>query len=118
MIQAFFSALSGLRAFAFGTSVTANNIANSQSENFKASRARFQDSAQGGVKVSVTQDQTPGAPVIDFSTGNTVAGKESSNVDLSREMVDLIINKQNFNANIKTIKTADEIRKSIIDIIT
>ena len=56
--------------------------------------------------------------MIDFSTGNTVAGKESSNVDLSREMVDLILNKHNFNANIKTIKTTDEIQKSIIDIIT
>jgi len=54
VIQAFFSALSGFRAFSLGTSVTANDIANSQSENFKASRARFQDSAKGGVTVSVT----------------------------------------------------------------
>lgn len=118
MIRALLNALSGLRAFSTGTAVASNNIANSLTDNFKATRARYQETSDGGVKVTLSQDPTPGAPVVDPSTGNTVAGAETSNVDISQEIVDLMQNSHAFKANLASIRTADEMQKNVIDIIT
>lgn len=62
-----------------------------------------------------------GSPVIGVP-GSSALGQiqsgalEESNVDLSKELVDLIIAQRNFQANSKTIQTADAITQSIINL--
>lgn len=91
-------ALSALTAYDKKLSVTANNIANLNTEKFKPSEASTQDNAGQGVYVTISQSSTEG-------------------VDLVKEMVDLMTARQGIEANLKTIKTADEISGSVLDII-
>jgi flagellar hook protein FlgE len=49
--------------------------------------------------------------------GNVISGAlEDSNVDLSDQLVQLIIAQRNFQANARTISTADEINQTIINL--
>jgi len=91
-------ALSGLNAYESKLNVTANNVANLNTENFKPSEATANDNAGQGVYVTISKSAT-------------------QEVDLSKEMVDLTTSKNGFEANLKTIKAADEMTKSIIDIV-
>jgi flagellar hook protein FlgE len=51
------------------------------------------------------------------SLGAVQAGAlEESNVDLSEELVHLIIAQRNFQANAKTIETADTVTQAIINL--
>jgi flagellar hook protein FlgE len=57
-----------------------------------------------------------GAPQTS-SLGSIQSGAlEESNVDLSEELVRLIIAQRNFQANAKTIETADTVTQAIINI--
>lgn len=109
-------ALSGLRAFETKLAVNANNIANVNTDGFKKSRASMQEAANGGVRVTLTQVNLPGFPVgIDEQTGNSI---ESSNVDLAEEMVDQMITRYAFEANTITLKIADEMQQTLLDILS
>jgi flagellar hook protein FlgE len=62
-----------------------------------------------------------GEPVIAApgagSLGNVISGAlEDSNVELSEQLVQLIIAQRNFQANARTISTADEITQTIINL--
>lgn len=62
-----------------------------------------------------------GGPVISApgagTNGSVVSGAlEDSNVDLSEQLVQLIIAQRNFQANARTISTADEINQTIINL--
>lgn len=109
-------ALSGLRAFETKLAVNTNNIANVNTDGFKKSRASMQEAAEGGVSVTLTQVNLPGVPAgIDQQTGKQI---ESSNVDIAEEMVDQMITRYAFEANIITIKTADEMQQTLLDILS
>lgn len=90
--------LSALDAYRKKLAVTADNIANHNTEQFRPSEATIHDSAGQGVYVTISQSNSPG-------------------VDLTKEMVDLMTTRIGIEANLKTVKTADEINKSILDII-
>ena len=67
------------------------------------------------------ETKSSGAPVIGApgsgSLGQITSGAlEDSNVELSDQLVQLIIAQRNFQANARTISTADEITKTIINI--
>ena len=94
---------------------TANNIANVNTNKFKKSRAEFEDDDPSDVKVSINEVNTPGDPLSPDEKGND---QESSNVNLADELVNLITIQNSFAANIKTITTEVEIRKTLLDIIT
>jgi flagellar hook protein FlgE len=92
------SSISGNALQAFGTSqqVTANNLANLNTDDFKASRAVFQENAGGGVTAT--------------------AAKTRDTVDISREATNLITNTQGFKANLAVLKTADEMTRQLLNI--
>ncbi len=77
--------------------VTANNIANMNTENFKPSDAVPNESLGGGVYVTIRQLDLPG-------------------MDIAKEMVDLMITKNGVQSNIKSIQTDEEITRSILNI--
>jgi flagellar hook protein FlgE len=91
------SALSALNAFGNALNVTANNIANMNTEGFKPTSAVMNEDTQGGVKVTLSQTQDAG-------------------VDIVKEMVDLMIEKNGVGANLKSLQTEDQVLKSLIDL--
>jgi flagellar hook protein FlgE len=109
------TALSALGAYLKKQDVTANNIANVNTHDFKKSKAAFEETSPGGVTVTISQVETPGTPLPpDEIIGS---GHEMSNVGIEEELVDLITTQHGFTANIKTIQTADEMQGTLLDII-
>jgi flagellar hook protein FlgE len=115
MIGAIQSALSGLTAFSTQVAVTADNVANVTTDGFKKSRTELIAVESGGVRSAIQKDETAG-PTILNNTGFGPAQLELSNVDLAEEAVNRIIGQRGFEANIQTIKTADEMLGTILDI--
>jgi flagellar hook protein FlgE len=114
MPTAFGIALSGLKAFATKLDVTANNVANVETNNFKKSRVAMQEAAEGGVQVTISAVDTPGLTIE--PNVQTSAEQQTSNVSLETEIVDQIVTKYSYEANILTIKTADEMQKTLLNI--
>jgi flagellar basal-body rod protein FlgC len=114
MSDAFNAALSALGSLSRKMDVTANNIANVNTNSFKKSLAEFEDVYPSGVKVSISRVDTPGDALPPDEKGKE---QESSNVNLADELVNLITTRHAFAANIKTITTEDEMRKTLLDTI-
>ncbi|MDD2850901.1 MAG: flagellar basal body rod C-terminal domain-containing protein [Desulfuromonadaceae bacterium] len=87
---------SALQAFSTSQQVTAHNVANLNTDEFKASRATFQENGKGGVNA-------------------TVSGTRDT-VDISREAVNLLSDTTGFKANLKVLKAADEMTKELLSI--
>jgi len=90
--------------------VTANNIANINTPGFKAGAPAIRTEPASGnnpleVKAGEGNASTPDLP-------------ETSNVELAKEMADMIIAKHGYSANIKTLKTADELLGTLLNIKT
>lgn len=91
------SALSAIAAYGTGLGVTANNIANMNTKGFKPTSAIMNEDVNGGVKVTLSQSQ-------------------DAEVDIAKEMVDMMIGKDAIAANVKSLQTEDQVLKSLIDI--
>jgi len=115
MINPIFSAFSALAALGEKLGVTSNNVANMDTEGFKKSRAILEEATPSGVTVSINRIDTPGSPLPSEGGGQGV--RESSNVDMEHEMVDLITTKDAYTADLKTIKTEGEILGTLFDIL-
>ncbi len=97
-------AVSGLRAASAGLSVQAGNVANQQSDGFKAKRADLVAEASGGVRVAgIVEDPTP-------------AGPGGSNVDLATEAVQGMNLEVMYKANLKVLRTQSELDKVTLDL--
>ncbi|MBJ6725039.1 flagellar basal body rod C-terminal domain-containing protein [Geomesophilobacter sediminis] len=88
-------AVSALVASGIQQGVIANNVANLGTSNFRASKAVLQTS-KAGVRATVAQ------------------GTES--VDVSREAVGMVNNRRYFSANVKVVKTTDDMIKALLDV--
>ncbi len=113
MSDAINAALSALGALGVKLGVTANNIANVDTDGFKKSRAILEDTYPSGVTVSISRVDTPGSSVP--SADGPPQMKESSNVDLGEEIINLKTTKYAYLANLKTIKVEDAILGTIFD---
>ena len=117
MISALNSTVSALRAFVTKLGVTADNIANVNTDGFKKNRASFEAEEHGGVRVQITKDNSPGFRYSAVDHGETVE-KEASNVDLTEELPNLIVTKRAYQANLKTLETQNEMLGSLLDILS
>lgn len=115
MSEAINTALSALRANLRKLDVTANNIANAGTHDFKKSKASLEETAPAGVKVTLTRVETPGAPLP--PDGTLGEGHEMSNVSLEEELVGLTTVRHAFAAGVKTIRAEDEMQGSLLDIL-
>jgi flagellar basal-body rod protein FlgC len=116
MISAASSALSALNAIETKMSVLSNNVANSQTNGFKKSRADLKESKNGGIEVEITKVNTSG-PIATVEENGGMVEKEMSNVDLAEELPQTIVAKTGYEANLKMLKTQDEMLGSLLDII-
>ena len=110
------STLSAIQAFGAKMGVTANNIANVETEEFKKSTATLVEGPKENVEVEITQPDIPGSVVAEVTDGQ-LTEKEMSNVDLAEEIPQMMLAQRGYEANLATIRTQDEMLKSIIDII-
>jgi len=92
------SAASALKAYSDNLSVTANNVANINTANFKSTEALMNEGLNGGVYVTLSQSSHEGT-------------------DLAKETVDMITTEEGFKANIKSLQTSDDMIKKLIDIV-
>jgi flagellar basal-body rod protein FlgC len=115
MMSTIHSAFSGLGAYAKQVEVSANNVANVNTDGFKKSHTELISVETGGVLPVVRKDDSAGPTVLrDTSYGPTQV--EFSNVDLGEEAVNQIIGQRGFEANLQAIKTADDMLGRILDI--
>ena len=110
------STLSAIKAFGEKVGVSANNIANVETEGFKKSTATLVEGPKETVEVEITQPDIPGPVILDETDGQ-LTEKEMSNVDLAEEIPQTILAQRGYEANLATLRTQDEMLKSIIDII-
>jgi flagellar basal-body rod protein FlgC len=115
MTQAINAALSALGALGLKLNVSANNIANVNTDGFKKSRVILEDADPYGVRASISKVDTPGELVP--SADGSSQTKESSNVDLGEEIINLKITERAFEANLKPIKAEEEMTGKLLDIL-
>ncbi|GAB7079098.1 flagellar basal body rod C-terminal domain-containing protein [Megalodesulfovibrio paquesii] len=120
--------ISALQSFSVGMQVTANNIANVNTPEFRASQIHLAEAAgSGGVAVAdITQSTTNGGYVQSLQPLENPETQQmevqwqtvpASNTDLVREMVDMISWQRGFEANIATIHTIDEMNGVVLDMV-
>ncbi|MDJ0624596.1 MAG: flagellar basal body rod C-terminal domain-containing protein [Desulfocapsaceae bacterium] len=115
MISALQSPLSAIQAYSTRIAANSNNIANSATPEFKRDRVTLSDVQPTGVKAEISKISVPG-PIIYEKTSNGLEPIEQSNVDLGRELPEMMLNSHFFKANIKTLQTADELLGSVLDL--
>jgi flagellar hook protein FlgE len=108
--------VSGLQAFSKQIAISANNVANALSDDFKSSRAINTQEENNQVTSTITQTNNPG-PLVEDPLKNDGSLKELSNTDIAEEFVQQISAQQGFNANVKTIQTIDETTGSLLDLV-
>ncbi len=116
MISSIETALSAIHAYGTKMSVTANNVANVETEGFKKSRAILVEGTNNAVEVEVTKIVTPGPKIIE-PNNDQHQPSERSNVDLSEEIPQTIINQNGYEANFTTLRARDEMTATLIDIV-
>ena len=116
MVAPISSNVSALQAFSKQIAVSANNVANVYSDDFKKSRAVNTEGENGQGESTITKIDTPG-PLVEDPLSTTGELKELSNVDIAEELVNQIAAEQGFAANAKVIKTYEETIGSLIDMI-
>ncbi len=108
--------VSALQAFSRQMQVSANNVANALSDDFKKSRAINSEGENGQVESVITKIDTPG-PLVEDPLSETGELKELSNTNIAEELTNQIIAEQGFKANALTIKTYEETTGTLLDII-
>ena len=115
MMSTIHSVLSGLGAYAKQIEVSANNVANVNTDGFKKSHTELVTLETGGVLHVVRKDNCA-CPTVLRDRGSGLTPVELSNVDLGEETVVQIIAQRGFEANLQAIKTADDLLGSLLDI--
>lgn len=118
--------LSALESFSIIQEISANNLANLNTNEFKASRVDLQTGPlEQGVQVAqIIQDQSEGALIPELTLTTNEQGQveqelayiQSSNTDLVQEMITQISTEQAFAANVKAIETYNSMTGSILDL--
>lgn len=117
--------LSALQANQFRQDVSANNVANVNTDGFKASTVQTSDAAYindigQGTRVSgAYAPPRPGPMAIDTASAPTSAGPamaEQSNTDLITEMTGQIGAQNAYGANIAMLRTADDVAQTLMDL--
>ena len=85
MISALNGTISALRAFVTKLGVTADNIANVNTDGFKRNRAVLHEDLSGGVRVQLSKDQSPGLRYDVIEDGQKIEKETPAAEDISAE---------------------------------
>lgn len=112
--------LSALQANQFRVDVTANNIANVNTDGFQASsvatadRAYINDIGQGTQVTATYQPARPGPVAVDTAAPGGMV--EQSNTDLVNEMTNLMSAQNAYGVNTSMSRSVDEATQTILDL--
>lgn len=107
---------SALNAFAKKLTGTSGNLANSRTPRYKAVRVNMVEGPGGGVSGVVSRDLTTG-PLLPREGLPGEDLSEGSNVDVAREMTDLVVTRRGYQANARAMAQVEETKGTILDII-
>jgi flagellar basal-body rod protein FlgC len=116
MVKGIPASLEAIHALAERFNRTAKNVANVNTDGYKADRVVLQEGPAGGVRAVVETDNTPG-PVRLEQAESGFEPVEMSNVDLAREMTTMMVDQRHYEANLKVIKSEDERLGTTLDIL-
>lgn len=116
MVSGINSNVSALQAFTKQMAVSADNVANAYSDDFKKSRAINTEGENGQVNTEITKIDTPG-PLVEDPLSTTGELKELSNTDIVEELVNQISIEHGYKANAKVIQNYDEMTGTVIDML-
>lgn len=114
--------LSGIQANQLRVDVSANNVANANTDGFKASAVQTTDSAYvndigQGTRVSATYAPPRPGPLAAGPAGVEGSGMvEQSNTELASEATSQMAAQSAYGVNVSMLKTANEMMKSVLDI--
>ena len=114
MISAIHSSLSAFSAFAKKQESIADNTANVNTDGFKKTRVTFQSEVAGAVEPQVSRVDTPG-PLSYEQSPEGYGLVEKSNVEISEEIPQAMLNRRFYQANLKMIQFSDEMVGSLLD---
>ncbi len=109
------SSLSALNAFTVRMNVTASNVANVVTDGFKSSSVVMESGPGQTVGANVVTDNSPGPMIPDQSGADGM--QELSNVNMVKEMTQMIITRRGYDANLKAIESNLEMQGNLIDMI-
>jgi flagellar basal-body rod protein FlgC len=112
MISGLSATVSGLWVFVRKLENAARNISNSNTDGYKSKKATIVEDETCSPTLNITVDEKPGESFQD-ADGVT---RETSNLELSKEIADLSIAQRGYEANLKSIKARDEMLDSLLDI--
>jgi flagellar basal-body rod protein FlgC len=98
------ASLSGMNAAATQVGVAANNVANLNTDGYKARRVDFEQTPNGGVRATAVQE-SPAEPA-----------PNGSNVDPATEMVSLMTGSMFFKANATVARAQSDLLGLVMDI--
>ena len=116
MISPVYSAISALRAYRTQMEVTADNIANVNTADFKKNRVALETEASGGARVDIECVNTSGSRYTERQ-GDTDVEKETSNVQLEEELPQMMVTQRAYEANLKALQAYDRMLGSLLDIL-
>ena len=104
-----------MQTASYGIAVAADNIANINTDGFRASSVRYETGAGGyGVRLGeIRENSTPG-PLYDRYDGS--GSVEASNTDVAREMTNLITEQRMYEANAVPLRVYDDLLGTLVDI--
>ena len=114
MISSVNSTISALQANRTRMGVTANNIANVNTDEFKKSRVIQKEGVAGDIQVDLNRVNSPGHRYQALED-NQMVEKESSNVNLEEELPEMMVTQRTYEANLKVLQTHDEMLGSLLD---
>lgn len=112
-ISAVHVAASGLALQSRRMAVTANNVANADTEGFQSSRVVAREVAGGGVTSTVARNEGPG-PLI-YEDGELHVG---SDTNLISEMATLVRARAAYGANLAALEASAEAEEALLDIVS
>jgi flagellar basal body rod protein FlgG len=106
------SAATALRAAEQQIEVSARNVANSNTDEYKSKVARAHEGDHGGVKVTLSEDTSPGTKY----NGPDGEVAETSNVDYANEGVNQVRARALYEANLASLRAYEETYETTIDL--
>lgn len=117
MVHSVGNTLTALSAYRKKMNVIANNVANVLTDEFKKGRVTLSENQSGGVSTTIDQVDAPGIPK-DSIRDDQIVQVESSNVDLAEELTEMIPTKSAYSANLKALRTQNDMLGSLLDIMS
>jgi len=112
----FYSSVAGINAFFKKMGVTANNVANINTDNYKRRVAHISQDKNGLPETKITVDKTPGVENPRKPGEPVGPPREMSNVNYADEVVNIMEAKNGVKANVRAMQFAKDTFDSLLDI--